>query len=360
MRYKKKLIVLFVLLAIVTVIQYTLPYYPALVSSYEKYVFHPFQSSRTVLFKLIPFSVGDVLYTAGAIYLVYIVGKWVYFLFNFRTHLGKLGHSVLHTIMFICGCYILFFLGWGGNYYKPSLVTFWDINTTVYEQDTSLETFDRFLVNRLNAYAPYYETASFNEIDKKAKEYYKTYTNSRTKNHGLDAKPSIFGSAMQYFGIQGYYNPFTGEAQVHKQLPAFMLPFVVCHEMAHQSGIAAEDDANLLAYTLGVKAKDALFNYSAYLNLWLYTNARLSMIDTGKARGFRRMLNPLTISHLDTLKKIRNRFKSEVSVYSGHLYDGYLRLHHQKDGIESYNKVAVSAWAWELDPRKKEQLIAVP
>jgi hypothetical protein len=360
MRYKKKLIVLFVLLAIVTIIQYTLPYYPAAVSSYEKYIFHPFQSFRNVLFRFIPFSVGDILYTAGAIYLVYLVGKWIYFLVKYKTHLGRLGHSLLHTIMTVCICYILFFLGWGGNYYKPSLVTFWDINTTVYEQDTSLETFDRYLVNKLNAYAPHYKSASFKEIDNRAKVYYRDYTDSRTRNHGLDVKPSVFGSAMQYFGIQGYYNPFTGEAQINKSLPAFMMPFVVCHEMAHQSGIAAEDDANLLAYALGVKVPDVLFNYSAYLNLWLYTNARLSTMDTAKARGFRRMLNPLTIAHLDTLKQMRNRFKSEVSVYSGHLYDGYLKLHHQKDGIESYNKVAITAWAWELLNTRKEELIHVP
>lgn len=361
MGYKKKLILLFVLLAIVTVIQYSLPYYPAFVSFYSSYIFHPFQSVRNLALGYIPFSIGDVLYTSASVYLVYLVGKWIYLLVTYRSNSHTLWHSLLHTIMTICACYILFFVGWGGNYYKPSLVTYWDINNTVYERDTALEAYDLFLVNKLNSFATHYRPESFNAIGKKAEKYYKDYTNAHSHLQGLNAKPSAFGHFMQYFGIQGYYNPFTGEAQVNNQLPAFMLPFVVCHEMAHQSGIAAEDDANLLAYVLNVKVPDPLFNYSAYLNLWLYTNARLSHIDTAKAHRFRQMLNPLTLKHLDMLKKLRRRYNSEVSVYSGQLYDEYLKMHNQKEGIESYNKVAVSAWAWELlQHDKKRQPILIP
>jgi hypothetical protein len=152
---------------------------------------------------------------------------------------------------------------------------------------------------------------------------------------------------MQHLGIQGYYNPFTGEAQVNSFLPAFMQPFVISHEMAHQSGIAAEDDANLLAYALGATSGDSSFNYSAYLNVWLYTHARVRAVDTHMANIFRKQLNPITKSHLDTLRAIRRKFDSDVNDYSSYLYDEYLKLHNQKEGIETYDKVSISAWAWE-------------
>jgi hypothetical protein len=360
MRTKRKIIALLIIIAILTIFQQILPYHPSVINFYDVYIYAPFQAVKNSVFQIIPISIGDLLYVTGLILLLITVGKWIYFLFRFRTHKQFLASSVLNTLIVIGCCYIVFFLGWGGNYYKPTLTTYWDLDKTKWESDSSLIKFDNYLVSKLNAIAPTYSTLSFKEIDERAEDYFKKYTVKDRKMYGLNVKPSMFGYLMQHVGIQGYYNPFTGEAQVNKFLPAYMLPFVACHEMAHQAGIAAEDDANLLAYALSQRAPDPVFNYSAYFNLWLYTNARLRVTDTAMANKCMAMLNPLSRSHLDTLREIRNRYKSEVSIYSGHVYDGYLKLHHQKEGIESYNRVAITAWAWEQKMNGKDTLLALP
>jgi hypothetical protein len=164
---------------------------------------------------------------------------------------------------------------------------------------------------------------------------------------------------MQYMGVQGYYNPWTGEAQVNRFLPPFMLPFVMCHEMAHQSGIAAEDDANLLSYALCTSVPDETFSYSGYFNLWLYTHGRVRMMDSLVAKSIETTINPLTISHRDTLRAIRRKYRSPAGNLSSQFYDGYLRLHNQKGGIDSYAEVALTAWAFEQQ-RKKMQLLLIP
>jgi hypothetical protein len=361
MNYKKKLMIIAVLMAVLTIIQYVLPSDSRVVSFYNAFIFHPFQSVRNIVFSLVPVSVGDLLYLGAGIAFAWVLGKWIYYLCSFRKNKEQLGMSLIHTAI-VCGSiYILFMLGWGGNYYKPSLTNYWGLEKSKADADASLEDFDRFLITKLNEYAPGYRSTSFRKIDKEAKHYYKTYTDSRTRNYGVKVKASLFGYLMQHFAIQGYYNPWTGEAQVNKYLPAFMLPFVICHEMAHQSGIAAEDDANLLSYAISTVPSDSLFRYSAYFNLWLYTHARLKMQDHDRADMLKRKLNPITLAHLDTLKNIRMRYASDFSNYSGALYDGYLKLHHQKDGIESYNKVALTAWAWERKEKgKKGFVIEIP
>lgn len=357
MRYKKKLIVLIALVIVLTIIQYALPAHSRVVGWYNAYVFHPFQSLRNMVFSVAPFSVGDWLYLVGGAVLLVVFVRWLYFAWHFKAHRYRLGDSILLTFIAIGGLYIVFILGYGGNYYKPSLSTYWGLDKADWENDTTLEAFDRFLIGRLNDYAPGYRAASFRDIDRSARVYYQAYTDSRTRHYGVKAKPSLFGTAMHYFGIQGYYNPWTGEAQVNKGLPPFMLPFVVCHEMAHQSGIAAEDDANLLSYAVGTLAPDSVFRYSAYFNLWLYAHARLRRQDSAKARQLRATLNPITLAHLDTLRAIRRRYDSPVSNYSGAIYDGYLKLHQQRDGIESYNKVTITAWAWE---QQKKDIVNIP
>lgn len=358
-RHRKRLILLGILVVIITVLQNILPRYPYIVDVYGRYIFKPFQLARNILFGYIPVSIGDILYVLGGMAILIGLGRWIYFLVKYRTHKKFLWNSLFNTVVIIATAYILFFVGWGGNYYKPALSDYWQLDDREWSSETTLPAYDLYLVSELNTYAPQYVPLKFNEADKRARRYYRLYTDNRTSRLGLNAKPSVFGYMMQYMGIQGYYNPFTGEAQVNRRLPSFMLPYVICHELAHQSGIAAEDDANLLAYVLSMKTADSSFRYSACLNLWLYTHARLRLLDTSLAANYRSQLNPLTLRHLDTLRQIRDKYRSDVSLYSGHLYDQYLRLHNQEDGLESYSKVAVSAWAWNLQA-KNEDTIRLP
>ena len=219
--------------------------------------------------------------------------------------------------------------------------------------------YNRFLIARLNALAPSYRAISFAGAERYAEHCYRAYTDSRTKLHGLNTKASAFGYFMQYLGVQGYYNPWTGEAQVNRFLPPFMLPFVMCHEMAHQSGIAAEDDANLLAYALCTTAPDSTFSYSGYFNLWLYTHGRLRMSDSSIAKSLEATIHPLVIAQRDTLRAIRKKYRSEVGKWSSSFYDGYLRAHNQRGGLDSYADVALTAAAFE-EKRRAMQVLRIP
>lgn len=349
MGYKKKIAVLLLLIVVLSGIQYMLRVHPQYVSEYDTFIFLPWQYFRNVLFGYVPFSVGDLLYMLGALAIVVVLIRWVYFIVKFRTHKQYLLVSVIHTIITLQVVYLLFILGWGGNYYKPTLTNYWELKALrQHSSDTNtIREFDKYLVDKLNAYAPHYQCLPFKEVNQRAQMYYRLYTDTRSKLGSLKVKPSIFGYLMQNLGIQGYYNPFTGESQVNRFLPKFMLPFVICHEMAHQAGIAAEDDANLLAYALGTATNDTAFKYSCYFNIWLYAHYRLFRKDAAMAKKIESTLNKLTLAQVDTLEDIRRRYSGSVSDYSSELYDSYLRMHHQKDGIRSYGNVAVSAWAWE-------------
>jgi hypothetical protein len=365
MHYTRKLLTLFIFIVLLVVLQNILPHHPYNVFLYDEYIFRPYQSFRNLIFGFIPISVGDILYMTGGVCLVVLLIRWIYFIVKFKTHKHYLGASFLNTLITFCIIYLFFLIGWGANYYKPSLTQYWHLNERqpVTNDTLVIAAFDKYLVDKLNAYAPYYHDIPFRRVNKLAQTYYRLYTDSKTKLHGLQAKASIFGYLMQNLGIQGYYNPFTGEAQVNRFLPSFMLPFVICHEMAHQSGIAAEDDANLLAYALGTTVNDTSFNYSCYFNIWIYAHNKLFRQNAALAKALEHQLNKLTQSHIDTLEAIRRRYYGKLSTYSGELYDSYLRLHNQKDGIRSYNNVAISAWQWEQERKNKNDentLISIP
>lgn len=352
MVYKKKVIALALLIALIALLHYLLSESVATAMFFDRYIFKPFQWVRNSVFNIIPFSIGDVFYFVLGVLLTVQIVRLLLYLVRWRKYGGHFVSSVLSLMVSIGVMYLFFLFGWGSNYYNTPLTNAWRLDKHGWNNETALPLFDSFLVSKINTYAAAYKPISFKEANKQAQEYYQRYVDGYNAGN-VFVKFSLFGNLMERLNIQGYYNPFTGEAQVNRNLPCFMQPFVICHEMAHQCGIAAEDDANLLSYAICTAVPDSNFLYSAYFNIWLYANAKLRSVDSLKSKLFRSRLNELTLAHIDTLRAMRIKYKSTVNQYTSAFYDGYLKLHQQGDGIGTYNKVTATAWALE-ELRKKD------
>jgi hypothetical protein len=349
MRLAARLISTFFLLCIAAFFIFILPKHSSWITTYDEHIYYPLQYMRGFVLDFLPISLGDILYVVGGFWLLVVVVKWIYYLFNYGTYGHLLGLSIVGTINKLIKIYLLFILGWGANYYKPTVAKSWNLETIRSRSGDSvrLVAYDQFLVQRLNAYAPGYKPRPFGVVNHQAEGFYASSTDTKVKPHGLHIKPTLYAWFMQRLAIDGYYNPFTGEGQVDEDLPPFMLPFVVCHEMAHQAGVAAEGDANLVSYALCTTVGDSTFRYSGYLNLWLYAHNRLYYRDSALARQLSAGLNPLTKAHIDTLKMLSVRYQNEAAKYSSELYDNYLKMQKQEEGIRSYGNVTLSAWQLE-------------
>jgi hypothetical protein len=307
-----------------------------------RYFFTPLQALRCFIFRSFPFSVGDVLYLCALLYLLYRIIRWIR-----RPH-TKAGRcqSIFRSLQAVLVLYLVLLLAWGLNYERPKLARQLALDTRSVPP-SELFLFDSFLVYRLNTLQSQYAALPFHDINTIAAQSYQAQ-NTAMK---VFAKPTLLGSTLAYFGIEGYFNPFTGEAQVDKGNPAFMQPFVVAHEMAHQTGIAAEDDANLLAYIRCMESGNKVFEYSACLNIWLYTHRRARGYDSARATLIKNQLNTVTLQQLDTLRRRRIAYQTVLDDMSSFVFDLYLRMGNQKDGISSYRNVAYSALCWEKKKR---------
>jgi len=79
------------------------------------------------------------------------------------------------------------------------------------------------------------------------------------------AKRPLTSRALCYLGIEGYFSPFTGEANLNSLTPAVSLPHSIAHEKAHQRGFAPEDEANFMGYLVAAAADDPLARYAAFV-----------------------------------------------------------------------------------------------
>lgn len=340
-----------VLLLLAIALPVVLPCSQPLVHAYYHWVFVPLQSLRGYILGYLPVSIGDAAYiVAGAILLRTLI-RWIKYIRRWSRDKGQFYASVLNTVNAVLMGYLWFVIGWGANYYQPSLRYTWRL--AAHKDTLSLTSFDSLLVDHLNTMAPGYRYPSFAHVNTIARDNYTAYADVPVAGPGLRIKYSYFGYFLERLAIEGYYNPFTGEGQISHKLPAFMLPFVVSHEMAHQAGIAAEGDANLMAYAVSTLGADTTFRYSAYLNLWTYVNARLARRDSVKAAYWENRLNKLTRAHIDTLDQLSKLYDNDISYYSTELYDSYLKMQQQKEGIKSYGNVTTNAWLLELQRMRK-------
>ncbi len=83
-------------------------------------------------------------------------------------------------------------------------------------------------------------------------------------------KQLVVSDIMTYTHISGVYTFFTGEANLNTNYPDYVSVFTTAHEMAHQRGIARENEANFMAYLACITSDDPYLQYAGYLNMYEY------------------------------------------------------------------------------------------
>ncbi len=85
-------------------------------------------------------------------------------------------------------------------------------------------------------------------------------------------KALTFSGFMSQQNMQGYYFPFSMEANYNDDMYIMNKPFTMCHELSHTHGYIYEDEANFLGFLACINSDDPVFVYSGYLGVLNYVN----------------------------------------------------------------------------------------
>lgn len=160
----------------------------------------------------------------------------------------------------------------------------------------------------------------------------------------LGIAPKRLGVAFE--GIAGYYNPLSGEANLNFLLPQWVLPFVACHEIAHQIGVAREDEANLVGYLTAVNSDDVSFRYSANYNMLRYLLFEVRIKSPENYALLYQKILPGVIANFKAERDFWQKYNSDMSGYMNIAFDKFLKLNNQQNGIKSYQNIVI--WLWNL------------
>ena len=89
-------------------------------------------------------------------------------------------------------------------------------------------------------------------------------------NFKAPVKRLAVSDLMTYTHISGVYSFYTGEANLNVNYPDFVNVYTMAHEMAHQRGIARENEANFVAFLVCIASDDPYMKYCGYLNIYQY------------------------------------------------------------------------------------------
>jgi hypothetical protein len=321
-------------------------YFPLHIEKYYSRGIYPYISSfyRSV-FGWIPVSIGDIFYGMAGFLLLMVFIRFVKIIIKKRFQQIDYNNVLKKAFFVLAGIYIYFNLSWGLNYNRPGIAHQLGINPKTHnEEDLKLITgilLKKVNENRQLLGAGKINVTSYEQIFEEAQTAYQSASSNypflQYKTRSI--KRSMYGRMGNFLGFLGYYNPFTGEAQLNLTQPRFLIPYVSCHEMAHQLGYASESEANFVGYLAAINSKDTLFHYSAYFDLFNYANRELFNRDSATAKNYYQQLDTLVKRDEEELREYWRKSDNAIEPLIKLFYDHYLKANQQAKGVKSYNEV---------------------
>lgn len=333
---------------------------------YTPFVFTPVTKLLRFLFGTFDFAIGEWVYFFIIIYLIISVLRW--FWVN-KIHFLNKSFWKLQLVAWLNGgikVFIVFELIWGLNYQKFDPSKEFKLQVPISYTESQMDSLSISLAKDLNLTRAkisefYLKNLRFDAILAQNRAEYVQIAKKYPflKYSPTSIKKSFFPSWGDYFGYLAFYQPITGEAIIRGDLPLLILPFTISHEIAHQLGYASEEEANFIAYVIGVESANPLFNYATQLEMFTYAQyAHLKFI--AKRGDFalyksiiernKQLLSPKVIEDRKMIKQFFLQKQHLQIAGTNEMYDQFLKWNKQSKGIDSYEDVLL----WVLAYKKNQ------
>ena len=150
------------------------------------------------------------------------------------------------------------------------------------------------------------------------------------------AKGVYFSRLMSYADFTGFFCPFTGEANVNLDFPCALFPSTVAHELAHQRGVAQEQEANFAAVLACLENGQVDWVYSASLLAYVHLGNALYQADREAWAAIYAELSEGVRADLAASRAYWAQFETPVQAVSNTVYESFLHSYDQEQGLKSY------------------------
>jgi hypothetical protein len=317
--------------------------YPEFIETYYSNGFYPL-ISKLFRFALgwLPFSFGDVFYGFSVIYIL----RWL--LIHRKRIIKDTRKWLIDVTAAMSIIYLAFHLLWGLNYYRLPLHK--NLNLEADYTTEQLVGVTKSLIDKSNAI---HNSLVANDTIKVEMPFSKTkiikmapmgYTNLEEKLPHLvyapkSIKVSTFSTLLTYMGYSGYLNPLTNEAHVDGLIPAYKFPTTVSHEVAHQLGYAAENEANFIGFLATSNHENIHFKYSGYTFGLRHCLVELYRRDEALYEELKCTINIGILKNYQEVQEFWLSYQNPLEPFFKFTYSTFLKANNQEKGMQSYSYV---------------------
>ena len=149
-------------------------------------------------------------------------------------------------------------------------------------------------------------------------------------------KPAFYSKLMSAAGFTGYLCPLFGESTLNVHCPGVYLPVTVAHEMAHQRGVAPEQEANFLGIAACLTSPDPVYQYSGWLFGYSHLSSALYSADQKAWQEIWDELDEGCQADIRQNNAYWDSFRSPVTTLVQSGYENFLQGYGQTLGLASY------------------------
>lgn len=310
-----------------------------------EHVTHPYHLFMSKLCSHFAFSAAELVYAAAILGLAAYLLWCVYRLIRFPEKLWQLYRLVLTLAMagavFWAGLNVM----WTPCYYAPGFAEQSGVDDGPLELE-ELETVTRWFAALASEYAdevPRDENgACTTDRDSVLDRAAGVFEGAAELYPFLDGealrpKPIHFSRIMSYLDFTGFFFPMTGEANLNMDSPVFLLPSTSQHEIAHQRGVAMEQECNFVAVLSCLESEYAVFRYAGAALAYIYLGNALAGADYEAYTEIYYSLSDTVRADFKAQSAYWDEFRdSAAQKASNTVYDSFLKSNGQELGMQSY------------------------
>ena len=292
-----------------------------------------------------PFSFMELLYAAGIVWLFYYTAKSVYLTVRSEARLKtalRRAFTLFTVILWIVFCFLYL---WGVCYRDASFAekNGFSKNGCTVSELAAVTAYFAENASALSDTVPRDESGRFcvpvSDILSGYNTVYGGISEKFSSLSGPVSRPKgmLFPEVLSVLGFTGVYFAFTGETIINTDMPRALMPFTLAHEIAHQRGVASEQECNFLGVAACTASGDDIFRYSGYLAGLLYTGNALYGADYDAWRDISRTYSVGVLRDFADSNAYWASFESPAEKAAERVYDGYLKAQGETLGIQSYD-----------------------
>jgi len=280
------------------------------------------------------FAIAILVYIICEIALLLIKSGRIKRLYRFLVRLGATALAV----------YAGYSLLWGVYYYGDDFIAESGLESSEISLE-QLETVTVYFAEKLNDYSRQVErdenglyTADRAAILARSHEVYGGIERKFPCLEGPDinAKGLRFSRILSYMDFTGFFFPFTAEANVNTDFPPGLFASTVAHELAHQRGVAKEQEANFVSVLSCLDYGDADYCYSACMLAYTHLGNALHSADYNAWLMVYSGLEENVLLDFAANRAYWAQFETPVQTVTTGVYEGFLQSYDQSLGMKSY------------------------